>query len=186
MNPRCWILAAGLCLAPSALAAEGPRPVFEYLDAGGERHYTSDPEAALAGAPDPAEPAGQEEPFADEEAAVALTLEQYVAAYSTPRIGPADLTFQLDLERPAGSPPPATREQMRRSVKRAEFFVILERMLSAEQERSLRERLPLLVFPVLRSIYPGAYLSVILHDGVRTLDRVDWDPAQSEPTVLVR
>lgn len=186
MNPRRWILAAGLCLASTALAAEGPRPVFEYLDAGGERHYTSDPETALGGTVGAAEPVDADGPFADEEATVALTLEQYVEAYSEPRVGPADLSFQLDLRKPGGSPPPATREQMRRSVKRAEFFVILERMLPAEQERNLRGRLPALLFPVLRSIYPTAYLSVILHDGVRTLDRADWDPKQPEPTVVVR
>ncbi|MBI4865433.1 MAG: hypothetical protein HY816_00635 [Candidatus Wallbacteria bacterium] len=119
----------------------------------------------------------------EDSAAVASSLAEYVREYSAPAIAKLEIRWELEVQTPHAVVPSRDRQSVRRLAKRAELTAIVDRAAASEVVRAFDAQLATLLFQPLRAIYPNAHLMVVVHDGVRTLSRAEWDPQDQEPSI---
>lgn len=179
----CCLALLFACAGPLP-ADDGERQIFAVVDAGGNRRFTSDPAAAAdaVAVPDSEEPA----PEAGDAQSVAASLRDYVKSQSSAGWAAEKLAFLLSVSPDVPPAEDGDRDPSRAAADRVELLLNVEAILTAPERDFARSGLARLVFPALRSIYPNAFLSVTVHDGLRTLSRADWEPQHLEPLFRVQ
>ncbi len=122
---------------------------------------------------------------ARDDARVARSLQEYLQSYGGNQIGGHRFELVLSTSGPRPAIPGTSKDRARLRVEQAELVALTRSLLPGGQTRRVGKAIENRLFPVLRSIYPRAHLSVTVHDGTRTLTRAEWLPKQVRPETRV-